>query len=64
MKKIILFVLILISFSANAQDYDQLWTKVIEFENNEKIKSAQTQIKTIQPKLDEYDGILDRIKSE
>lgn len=50
MKKIILFALILISFSLNAQDYEKSWTKVIEFENNEKIKSAHKEVDKIYKK--------------
>ncbi|GEC77487.1 MG2 domain-containing protein [Flavobacterium aquatile] len=50
MKKIILFVLIVISFSLNAQDYEKSWAKVIEFENTNKIKSANKEVEKIYKK--------------
>jgi uncharacterized protein YfaS (alpha-2-macroglobulin family) len=50
MKKIILFVLIVISCRLNAQDYEKSWAKVIEFENTNKIKSANKEVEKIYKK--------------
>jgi len=50
MKKIILFLIAMISFSMNAQDFEESWTKVYEFEYAGKIKLASEEVNKIYKK--------------
>lgn len=47
MKKIILLSLLLISLTSTAQDYEKSWTKIINYENEGKIKSANKEVEKI-----------------